>query len=111
MTRHACEATRKTTYQVAARESLLDPRCLRSFACDWGLFHVLRICALPLLRTCAGRSHDDHANLFGGRSRASGALLELLDARVEVADNILELLELILNEAHGRGKNNLGIVS
>ncbi|PON16388.1 hypothetical protein C2W62_18705 [Candidatus Entotheonella serta] len=55
------------------------------------------------MRTCARRADENHANLLGGRGRPGSALLEALDPRVKVGDDILELLELILDETHGCG--------
>lgn len=53
-------------------------------------------------RTSSRRSDEKHADFLsrGRGSRAGGALLEALDARVEAANDVLQLLELIFNEAH-----------
>ena len=53
--------------------------------------------------TSARRSDEDHADLVGGGRRASSSLLELLDARVKVAQDILKLLQFILDETHWCG--------
>lgn len=54
--------------------------------------------------TSSGRSHNYHANLFSGRRGARCAPLQLLNARVEVADDLFQLLQLILDETHDRNK-------
>lgn len=55
------------------------------------------------MRTSPGGSNEDHADLLRGRRVARGALLEAFDARVEGRDDILELLKLVFDEAHGCG--------
>lgn len=53
-------------------------------------------------RTSSRGTDEEHADLLGRArsSRAGGALLEALDAGVKVANDILQLLELIFDETH-----------
>ena len=44
---------------------------------------------------------EDHADLVSGGRSAKSSLLKLLDAQIEGAQDILQLLKFILNKTHG----------
>jgi len=72
------------TYKVAAGKSLLELGGLGSLA-------------------SARRADQDHANLLSRGRSAGTALFETLDARLEAGDHILQMLKLILDDAHDAG--------
>ena len=51
--------------------------------------------------TSSRRTDEDHSDLLGGGRSSKSSLLELLDAQVEGAQDILQLLNFVLNETHG----------
>lgn len=88
---------------MAAREALLDFGGLSTLACEPKLAqHSGGVAALRRRKTLTStrRTDENHSDLVGRDRTAGGSRLELLNARVDGADDILKLLELVLDETH-----------